>query len=63
MMLATVVTARVPRMNARLSQIGISGTASMCSPSLMKGSSLTCSASMISFTPMKPRITDRPMLR
>jgi len=42
------------------SQIGISGAQSIGSPPLMKGSSFSCIAWRISFTPMKASSTARP---
>ncbi len=58
--MATVI---VSAMKLSENQIGISGAHSMCSPPLMKGSSLTCIAWKTSFTPMKARMTARPWPR
>jgi hypothetical protein len=51
--LATVVTVRMPRMMASETAVGTCG---------MDGSS-SCRKARMSLTPMKPRITDRPVDR
>ena len=60
MRLAAVATTIETMMTPSDIQVEMSGTHSMCSPPLMNGTSFSCIAWKMSFTPMKARMNAMP---